>query len=79
MSAVCVFGVIDPQWGEAIKAVVETKGNEGLTKEKVIDHVGDKIARFKRPRWVEFTDALPRTAAGEVDRAAVKTTWGDKP
>ena len=79
VSGVCVFGVIDPQWGEAIKAVVETKPTEGLTKEKVIDHVGGKIARFKRPRWVEFTDSLPRTAAGEVDRAAVKTTWGDKP
>jgi hypothetical protein len=39
--------------------------------------VGSKIARFKRPHIVVFTDALPRTADGIVDRETVKTTWGD--
>ena len=32
------------------------------------DFVGSKIARFKRPHVVVFTDALPRTADGAVDR-----------
>jgi non-ribosomal peptide synthetase component E (peptide arylation enzyme) len=39
--------------------------------------VGARIARFKRPHVVAFTDALPRTADGAVDREAVKKTWGD--
>jgi non-ribosomal peptide synthetase component E (peptide arylation enzyme) len=41
--------------------------------------VATKIARFKRPHAVAFTDALPRTAEGAVDRDAVKTTWGTAP
>jgi long-chain acyl-CoA synthetase len=73
VSGVCVFGVPDGQWGEAIKAVVEAKG---LTPEQVIEHVGGRIARFKRPKWVAFTDSLPKTAAGEVNLAAVKAAWG---
>ncbi len=77
VAAVCVFGVPDEQWGEAIRAVVETAaGAGGLTAQQVIDHVGGRIARFKRPKTVEFTSALPKTDAGEIDRAAVKESWG---
>ena len=44
--------------------------------EQVADFVASRIARFKRPHLVEFTDALPRTADGSVDRQAVKVKWG---
>lgn len=77
VTGVCVFGVADAQWGEAIKAVVETRPDTGLQAERVIDHVGRRIARFKRPKWVAFTDALPKTDDGAVDREVVKSTWGD--
>jgi acyl-CoA synthetase (AMP-forming)/AMP-acid ligase II len=74
VSAVCVFGVPDVQWGEAIKAVVETDAK--LAESDVIDHVGSRIARFKKPKWVAFAAKLPRTAEGAVDREAVKSRWG---
>ncbi len=75
VTGVCVFGVSDTQWGEAIKAVVETAAS--LTAEQVIDHVGNRIARFKRPRHVAFTEQLPTTDDGLVDRDAVKTNWSE--
>jgi len=75
VTGVCVYGVPDAKWGEAIKAVVETK--TGHTPQQVIDFVGSKIARFKRPHTVVFTDALPRGADGAVDRDAVKARWGE--
>jgi acyl-CoA synthetase (AMP-forming)/AMP-acid ligase II len=75
VTGVCVYGVPDAKWGEAIKAVVETK--TGRTPQQVIDFVGSKIARFKRPHVVVFTDALPRGADGAVDRDAVKARWGE--
>ena len=74
-SAVCVFGVPDRKWGEGIMAVVETGG--GLTAEQVIDHVGSRIARFKRPQHVAFTESLPREESGEIDRDAVKSRWAE--
>jgi len=46
------------------------------TAQQVTDFVGTKIARFKRPHVVAFTDALPRAADGAVDREAVKARWG---
>ncbi|MBI1847488.1 MAG: AMP-binding protein [Candidatus Rokubacteria bacterium] len=76
VSGVCVFGIPDVKWGEAIKAVVEVKAAGRYTPQQVTDFVGAKIARFKRPHAVEFTDALPRMADGAVDRDAVKTRWG---
>jgi long-chain acyl-CoA synthetase len=76
VTGVCVFGVPDPQWGEAIKAVVETVDSTRLTADQVSDFVASKIARFKRPRWVAFTTELPKNAEGLIDRDAVKATWG---
>ena len=75
--AVCVFGVPDAQWGEAIKAVVESD-DRGLTAERVIDHVAARIARYKKPKWVDLTEALPRKADDGVDREAVKSRWGQQ-
>jgi len=43
----------------------------------VREHVGSRIARFKRPRDVIFTSELPRSG-DHVDRAAVKDRWGDQ-
>jgi long-chain acyl-CoA synthetase len=76
VSAVCVFGVPDPRWGESIKAVVEVPAAAPYTATQVSDFVASKIARFKRPHAVAFTEALPRAADGTVDREAVKARWG---
>ncbi len=79
VSAVCVYGIPDARWGEAIKAVVEVKADGGYTAQQVSDFVASRIARFKKPHVVVFTDALPRTAEGAVDRDGVKATWGTAP
>lgn len=79
VTGVCVFGVPDAQWGEAIKAVVEVPTARRLTADQVSAHVGNRIARYKRPRWVECTEALPRNTLGMVDRDKVQSLWGTTP
>jgi len=76
VSGVCVYGIPDARWGEAIKAVVEVKDAGRYTAQQVSDFVASKIARFKRPHVVVFADALTRSAEGGVDREAVKAKWG---
>jgi acyl-CoA synthetase (AMP-forming)/AMP-acid ligase II len=76
VAAACVYGIPDVKWGEAIKAIVEVRPTDRYTAQQISDFVGSKIARFKRPHAVAFTDALPRTADGAVDREAVKARWG---
>jgi acyl-CoA synthetase (AMP-forming)/AMP-acid ligase II len=76
IAKVVVIGVPDPQWSEAIKAVCLLRTSKKVTADEIINFVGEKIARYKRPKHVVFVDNLPTTAAGEIDRAAVKATHG---
>lgn len=76
VSAVCVIGVPDDVWGEAVKAVVEVKLGEQVTAEKIVEAVTSRIAGYKKPRHVEFVEALPRTPEGRIDRQAVIAAHG---
>lgn len=66
----CVFGVPDPVWKEAIRAVVVPESGQSLTLEEVRSFCEGKIAKFKLPKDVIFTEELPQ-AGGQVDREAV--------
>ncbi len=77
VSAVCVIGVPDETWGETVKAVVELKPGETLTDKEVIEAVTKRIATYKKPRQIQFIEALPRTSEGQIDRVAVKVTYGE--
>ncbi len=73
-----VFGVPDPRWKEAIKAVCRLKPGRALTAEELSRFVGERIASFKKPQVVEFVAEMPLLANGLPDRAKVKETYGDK-
>jgi long-chain acyl-CoA synthetase len=71
-----VFGVPDPKWKEGIKAVCRLKPDRHLTAGDLIEFVGSRIARFKKPQYVEFTDKLPITPDGGLDRVKIKELFG---
>ena len=62
---VAVVGRQDPTWGEAVHAVV-IPVSEGASAGEIIAWCRDRLAHFKCPKSVEFTDALPRTTTGKV-------------
>ena len=70
-----VFGVPDPKWKEGIKAVCVLKSGQQLTESELIDFVGGRIARYKKPQHVQFVETLPEKN-GAVDREAVKALYG---
>jgi acyl-CoA synthetase (AMP-forming)/AMP-acid ligase II len=78
VSEVSVIGVPDDQWGEAVKAICVLKPGREMSSGELIDFVASKIARYKKPKYVVFVDALPRTADGEIDREKIKTDHGGK-
>jgi long-chain acyl-CoA synthetase len=51
-----------------VKAVVVPAAGAELTEEDVRAHCVERLARFKVPTVIEFTDALPRTPTGKVAR-----------
>jgi acyl-CoA synthetase (AMP-forming)/AMP-acid ligase II len=73
---VAVIGVRDKEWGEAVKAVCVLKTGSLLTRQGLIDFVASKIARYKKPKYVDFVSALPKTQEGAVDREKVKAEYG---
>ena len=73
---VVVFGVPDPKWKEGIKAVCVLSAGAALSAKDLIAFVGNRIARYKKPQYVEFVDTLPENADGAVDREKVKEQYG---
>jgi len=63
---VAVYAVPDPVWTEAVMAAVVLKENCAMNAEEVKDFCKDKIASYKKPKYVVFLDSLPRTASNKV-------------
>ncbi|NOX35670.1 MAG: AMP-binding protein [Deltaproteobacteria bacterium] len=72
---VCVFGVPDPKFGEGIKAICSLKPGYDLTKDDLVTFCGSLIAGYKKPRYVEFINELPRTEDGKIDREKIKVEY----
>jgi acyl-CoA synthetase (AMP-forming)/AMP-acid ligase II len=72
---VCVVGVPDPIWGEAIKAVVVIREGHVVTDAELIEHCRALLADFKKPRSVEFVSELPKNSNGKLSRKEVKERY----
>jgi acyl-CoA synthetase (AMP-forming)/AMP-acid ligase II len=70
-----VFGIPHEKWGEQVHAVVVA---EGVTEAEIIAHTKERLGSVKAPKSVEFVVEIPRTAAGKMDKKALRTKyWGD--
>ena len=66
-----VIGVTDEERGQIVQAHVVLKDGVEPSAEcakRLQDHVKATIAPFKYPRSVQFTDALPKTQTGKIQR-----------
>jgi len=69
-----VFATELPDRRMTLKAVVvlnKPAGNEGETTKILQDFVKTKLLPYKYPREIKFTDELPKTGTGKIDRQAV--------
>ncbi|MBX3660346.1 MAG: acyl-CoA synthetase [Ramlibacter sp.] len=66
VSEVAVIGLPDPQWIEAVTAVVVPKPGAGLTEAAVMAHCRERLAGFKSPKRVVFAEALPKNPSGKI-------------
>ena len=59
-----------------IVAVVAIKPGEEMTEEEVVDHCKQHLASYKKPKSVDFIDALPRNPAGKVLKTSLRDRYG---
>jgi long-chain acyl-CoA synthetase len=76
VAATVVFGVPDPKWKEGIKAVCRLKPDQDLKPRQLIRFVGERIASYKKPQYVEFVKDFPVLPDGSPDRARIKAMYG---
>jgi acyl-CoA synthetase (AMP-forming)/AMP-acid ligase II len=67
-----VFGLPHPRWGEQVCAAVEMRPEHDVTQDALVAFARTLLAGYKVPRRIEIGVALPRTASGKVQRAAIK-------
>jgi long-chain acyl-CoA synthetase len=75
---VAVFGVPDEDWGEHVKAVVEVA--EGIEPgsdlaNEILAYCKERLASFKIPRSIDFTDALPRDPNGKLYKRKLRDPY----
>ncbi len=77
---VAVIGVPDDDMGEVVKAVVQPADGVATGPElerELIDYVRERIAHYKAPRSVDFTDSLPRTPTGKLVKRKLRQRYVD--
>ena len=63
-----VIGVPDERFGEEVMAWVRLKPNADATEESIRDFCRGRIAHYKIPRYVKFTDEFPMTVTGKIQK-----------
>ncbi len=76
VDTVCIIGVPDDEWGNAIRAVVVLKDGQQMGPREVMDFCRGKIAGYKIPRSVVFTDELPYSPVGKMLRQKIRDLYG---
>ncbi|MDP6353000.1 MAG: acyl-CoA synthetase [Alphaproteobacteria bacterium] len=73
-----VFGIPDPEFGEALAAAIEPMPGSGLSEAAVQAHMAEHLSRYKLPKLVTFHDAIPREDSGKVFKRKLREPyWKD--
>ncbi|MFM5913344.1 MAG: AMP-binding enzyme, partial [Chakrabartia godavariana] len=69
-----VIGIPHEKWGEQVHAIVVA---DGIDDAAIIAHCKARLGGVKAPKSVAFVDSIPRTAAGKMDKKALRIPyWG---
>ncbi len=69
---VAVVGAPHPVWGESVCAVVVASPGTDLGERAIITQCRTQLAPYQCPSQVQFIDALPRNAAGKIQKSELR-------
>jgi len=68
-----VIGVPDERWGESGRAFVVLTPGHSEDPASLREALGERLARYKLPREVVISEALPRTTTGKIQKNVLRT------
>jgi long-chain acyl-CoA synthetase len=66
VNEVAVIGIPDALHGEVVKAFIVLEKGADLTAQRIKDFCHSKLAAYKTPREIEFTQSLPKSPVGKI-------------
>jgi fatty-acyl-CoA synthase len=75
VSEVAVIGLPHPKWIEAVTAIIVTKQGHALTEEQVQSALAGRLAPFKIPKRIIFTETLPRNPSGKLLKRELRLAY----
>ena len=81
MGDVAVFGVPNDDWGESVQAVIQLKPGVQPSeeiKEELLDFAKERLAKFKLPRGIDFSESLPRLDTGKLYKRYLRDEYAER-
>jgi long-chain acyl-CoA synthetase len=75
---VAIFGIPHPDWGEEVKAVIEPVEGVEASPEleaEILEWSATRLAKFKRPRTIDFTTEMPRDPNGKLYKRKLRDPY----
>jgi fatty-acyl-CoA synthase len=72
---VCVVGVPDEKWGEAVKAVVVVDRDAATSGAELIEFVKTRKGSVLAPKSVDFVESIPLSSLGKHDKKALREIY----
>jgi acyl-CoA synthetase (AMP-forming)/AMP-acid ligase II len=73
-----VIGLPDAIWGEKVTAIVVLKPKKQVSELEIIEFCKRKLANFKVPKEVFFTDSLPKTGSLKIYKFKLRELFKEK-
>jgi acyl-CoA synthetase (AMP-forming)/AMP-acid ligase II len=70
-----VLGLPDPEWGECIAAFIVRRDGATVEADELASHCVGLIASYKKPRVIEFVNALPRNNASKIVKSILRDDY----
>jgi fatty-acyl-CoA synthase len=77
VSEVAVIGLPDPVWIEAVTAVVVIKQGHSLTEAGLLAACKERMATFKVPKRIIFTESLPKNPSGKLLKRELRQRYAE--
>ncbi|NNH71061.1 acyl-CoA synthetase [Nocardia uniformis] len=75
VSEAAVVGIPHPHWIEAVTAIIIPRGGTPPTAESLIAHCKQHLAGYKVPKYITFTEALPRNPSGKILKRELRSEY----